>query len=67
MNNCSVRNAAKEHGVKLWEIADDIGMNDGNLSRKLRHELPNDEQEKIVSIIISIADRKKGGTECLRA
>lgn len=39
MKNSEVREHAKEKSVKLWQIADALGINDGNLSRKLRHEL----------------------------
>lgn len=55
MKNKAIREAAKEHGVKLWEIAEALGINDGNLSRKLRRELPDDEQERIISVIEEIA------------
>ena len=67
MKNRAIRDAAKEYGVKLWEIAEELGINDGNLSRKLRHELPDEEQEKIIVIIARIAERKGGGIECLHA
>jgi hypothetical protein len=50
-NNNLIRAAAKSAGVKLWQIADAIGLSDGNFSRKLRHELPADEQERILGII----------------
>lgn len=64
MVNQEIRMAAKENGVRLWEIADELGMNDGNLSRKLRHELPADEREQIISIITGIAERKREGMKC---
>lgn len=54
--NDKIRAAAKEHKVKLWEIAEQIGINDGNFSRKLRRELPEDEQTLIIDIIHQIAE-----------
>lgn len=57
--NERIREAAKKHGVKLWQIADALGMNDGNFSRKLRRELPPDEVEKILAIIARIAEGAK--------
>lgn len=51
MKNEIVREAAKRAGVHLWEIAYRMGMNDGNFSRKLRNELPTEEQDTILSII----------------
>ena len=55
MENSQIRNRARETGVKLWEIADRYGVNDGNFSRKLRRELPVEERERILAIIDQIA------------
>lgn len=60
MKNVKIRDAAKQAGVYLWEIAERFGCNDGNFSRKLRRELPEDEQEKIIAIIEEVAREKKG-------
>lgn len=57
--NETIRIAAKEHGVKLWQIAEEIGINDGNFSRKLRHELEPEETERILEIIARIAEGVK--------
>lgn len=51
MKNKDIRQAAKTAGVKLWQIAEAVGLNDGNFSRKLRHELPDDEKQRILEII----------------
>lgn len=56
MSNFDVRFAASKAGVKLWQIADALGMADSNFSRKLRKELPNDEKAKILEIIRRIAE-----------
>ena len=56
MKNQRIREAAKNAGVKLWQIADAIGITDGNFSRKLRHELPEDEQRRILEIIKQISE-----------
>lgn len=53
--NLDIRAAAKGAGVKLWEIADKLGITDSNFSRKLRHELPQAEKDRIFSIIEEIA------------
>ena len=50
-----IRQAAAGAGVRLWQIADAIGLNDGNFSRKLRKELPEDEKQKIFGIIEDLA------------
>lgn len=51
MKNKDIRQAAKSAGVCLWQIAEVVGLNDGNFSRKLRHELPDDEKQRILEII----------------
>ena len=56
MKNQRIREAAKNAGVKLWQIADAIGITDGNFSRKLRHELPEDEQRRILEIIKQLSE-----------
>ncbi len=60
MKNVKIREAAKQTGVYLWEIAERFGCNDGNFSRKLRRELPADEQRRILVIISELAAEKKG-------
>lgn len=55
MKNQDIRRTAAGAGVKLWQIAEALGIADCSLSRKLRKELPNDEKEKIFSIIAELA------------
>lgn len=55
VKNQDIRNAAKRADVKLWQIADKLGINDGNFSRRLRRELPQEEKEKIFGIISELA------------
>lgn len=58
-SNNEIREKAKERGVKLWEIAEVLKINDGNFSRKLRKELPPTEKQAILNIIDEIADKKE--------
>lgn len=55
MSNKDVRQAATNANVRLWQIAEALGIADFNFSRKLRHELPTEEKEKIFSIIQELA------------
>lgn len=59
MKNVKIREAAKQAGVYLWEIAERFGCNDGNFSRRLRRELPKDEQRRILAIIAELAAEKE--------
>lgn len=49
--NQDIRAYATGHGVKLWQVAQMLGINDGNLSRKLRQELNEEEKNKIMQLI----------------
>lgn len=58
MNNADIRKMAEKSNVKLWRIADYLGITDGNFSRKLRKELPEAEKQKIFAIIEELATEK---------
>lgn len=55
MKNQDIRKAAKTKGVKLWEIADTLGIGDSALSRKMRYELGESEKASIFKIIDEIS------------
>lgn len=57
--NMDIRNAAKKAGIRLWEVAVACGINDGNFSRKLRQELPQEEKKKILEIIDELAKEER--------
>lgn len=57
--NQDIRNSVAVHGFKLWELAEALGVNDGNLSRKLRRELPNDQKEHIFRTIDRMVEARK--------
>ena len=61
MTNVGLRNAAKKAGVHLWQIAAEYGCNDGNVSRKLRKELPEAEKDKILEIISRLSKAVDAG------
>lgn len=58
MKNADIRRAATESGIRLWEVAEAIGLADSTFSRKLRRELPHEQQEHILTVIREIADKK---------
>lgn len=64
MKNQKIRQHAKRCGVKLWEIADALGIPDNAFSRKLRHELPDAEQNRIVCIIDKLEEEKNHARAC---
>ena len=61
MANRDVKLAAAGAGVRLWQIADELGILDCNLSRKLRRELPDEEKELLFEIIKRLSAESAGG------
>lgn len=51
MQNKDIRQALAEAGFKQWELAEALGIYEGNLSRKLRRELPSEQKEHIFRAI----------------
>lgn len=56
--NQDIRQEANAAGVLLWRIAERYGLCDSSFSRKLRHELPEADKEKIRSIISELSGRE---------
>lgn len=53
--NQDVRQKASSAGLRLWQIAEALGIADYTFSRKLRKELPVEEKEQIFSVIQELA------------
>lgn len=56
--NADIRAKAKCAGVRMWELADHLNISEPTVTRKLRHELPQAEKDRIFSIIEEIAKEK---------
>lgn len=61
MHNKEIREAAKKKGVMLWQLAEALGIQDSGLSRKLRHELPEQEKEKMLLVIDKLSLERQAG------
>ena len=60
MCNQEIKQAAKQACVPLWKLADTVyHITDSHFSRKLRHELPVEEKQKLMAAIEELA--KEGG------
>ena len=53
--NKDIREYAKNYNIPIWGIASKLGINDGNFSRKLRTELPEEKKAEIRVIIDELA------------
>lgn len=51
MSGAEIKENIKAAGLKLWQVAKEMGMNDGNFSRKLRNDFSDEDTEKVLSII----------------
>lgn len=58
MRNTDIRQTAKAAGIRLYQIAAEIGLNDGNFSRRLRLELSDTEKQEIFEIIDRLSNER---------
>lgn len=59
MTNKRIREAIKSNGLRHWQLADALGISEASLVRKLRHEIPEEETDRILEII----GRMRGGAQ----
>ena len=59
--NQKIRERAEACGVRLWQIAVRLGCTDSTFSRRLRQELPPDEQRRVLDIIDELS---REGEQC---
>lgn len=55
--NRKIRENARSSGVRLWQIADHLGISEASMTRKLRHQLSTEEEAKILDAIKAISGR----------
>ncbi len=53
--NKDIRLSAKVHNVRLWQVAEALGISPGTFSIRLRHELGPVEKDTVLKIIKNIA------------
>ena len=49
--NERIRKALKENNMCLWQLADALGISEPSMTRKMRHELSEQEQNSIIELI----------------
>lgn len=49
--NEDIKNIAKENNIRLWRVAERLGVSDSNFSRMLRYKLSKEDRKKILEII----------------
>ena len=58
MCNKDIREYAVKNNVRLWQVAQELHINDGNFSRKLRVELSQEEKQRVKDIIDKLASEQ---------
>lgn len=56
--NDRVKTEAKAKGVRLWEIAEALGVSEFTFSRRLRHELSPQDEKKVLAVIKAISAQR---------
>ena len=51
MKNIKIRVKLMEHNKRLWWLARILGISESTITRRLREEMPEDEQERIIQLI----------------
>lgn len=51
MRNREIREAIAGAGLLYWQVAEQIGITDGNFSRLLRHELTGEKKLRVMAAI----------------
>jgi len=59
VRNVDIRTEVKEAGVKLWQVAEQLGMSDSAFSKYLRHELPDAKKAQIRKIIRGMSSMER--------
>lgn len=59
MANEAIRDAIREAGLKQWEVADAYGLCEGNFCRLLRHELNEDQRQRVLFAIAQAKAKKE--------
>lgn len=55
--NISVRNALKRYGLFVYDLERILDLSETSITRMMRRELPQDEQDRIISLIEKEADK----------
>lgn len=59
MSGQDVKAFIKNAGVKLWEVAEVLGMTDGNFSRRLRKPFNDNEVADIKRIVNTLTEQNE--------
>lgn len=55
MTGSEIKALIKSAGVKCWQVAERLGMQDSNFSRRLRKPFSDSEAERIQAIVMELS------------
>ena len=59
MNNLDIRKAIETSNFKYWQVANKLGMTDGNFSRMLRIELTDEGKDRVLNAINELKEERE--------
>lgn len=59
MNNLDIRKAIEMNNFKYWQVANKLGMTDGNFSRMLRIELTDESKDRVLNAINELKEERE--------
>lgn len=57
VNNLEIRNTIKQHRLRYWEVAEQIGISDGRLSVWLRTPLTDNRKKRVEKAIDQLLNK----------
>ncbi len=59
MNNLDIRKVIETNNFKYWQVANKLGMTDGNFSRMLRIELTKENKDRVLNAINELKEERE--------
>lgn len=59
MNNLDIRKTIETSNFKYWQVANKLGMTDGNFSRMLRIELTKENKDRVLKAINELKEERE--------
>lgn len=51
MSGAEIKKRILEANIRIWQVAKEYGISDGNFSRKLRSDFNDEDTQKVLTII----------------
>ena len=56
VNNESIREEMQKNGVAQWQVADELAISEGTLSRKMRYECTPEDKRRVLNAIAKVGE-----------